>query len=137
MNKFEERIAEAKKRSRRRAKKCGLEIKEGNGLTIGELISAVFSVKNKEDAKAFYKGYLEWLRGLPKLDGEPEHIARRNIGWCFGEGMAPDKIKMWSEACEAVHPIFGISMPTPQEALKVGIEAGRKTRTAKEAKNES
>lgn len=122
MNKFEERIKAASKR-----RGChGLVIPAGVH-TIGELMEAVFSVENEEDAREFYFGYLEYLRKLPKLQGGAERIARGNIGWCFGEGMAPEKIKMWSEACGASHPVFGTGTPSPKEAFEAGVKVGKKS----------
>lgn len=119
MNKFEERIESAIKRQRDPRQ----ELPEGVH-TIGEFISAVFSVENAEDAKEFYDGYLEYLHKLPELEGDPERIARSNIGWCFGEGMASEKIRMWNEVCGASHPVFGTGIPSAEEALKAGMKIG-------------
>ncbi|KKL19293.1 hypothetical protein LCGC14_2466930, partial [marine sediment metagenome] len=81
------------------------------------------------DAKKFYQGYLGFLEQFPETKGDKERVARSNIGWCFGEGMTPDKIKMWSTVCEASHPVFGTTVPTSEEALEAGIKHGKKLRT--------
>ena len=120
MNKFEERIEAAIKRQRHPDQ----ELPEGVH-TIGEFISAVFTVENAEDAKEFYDGYLEYLHKQPDLEGEPKRIARSNIGWCFGEGMVLEKIKMWSRTCGASHPVFGTGIPSPKEAFEAGKKMGK------------
>ena len=122
MNKFEERIKATIKRRGRH----GLVIPAGVH-TIGEFVEAVFSVENEEDAREFYFGYLEYLRKLSELVGGAERIARGNIGWCFGEGMAPEKITMWSEPSGASHPVFGTGIPSPKEALEAGIKIGKQS----------
>lgn len=114
MNKFEEEILKSKKNS-------GKPETMEDGYTIGELVSAVMRIDNENEAKAFYDGYVEHLGKLPDLEHEPKRIAQSNIGWCFGEGMAPERIGMWVDVCNATHPVFGTSMPSPQEAEKAGF----------------
>jgi hypothetical protein len=106
MNKFDELIQrQIAKRSK------NLIIKDGVH-TIGEFINAVFSVKTEQDAKLFYDGYLLYLDKHQCDEDNPRHltveqVAQSNIGWCFGEGMKPEYIRMWSKVCKASHPVFG------------------------------
>lgn len=95
--------------------------------TIGDFIGAVFSIDNEEDAKAFYASYVDYLSGIPNPKHTPEEIANSNIGWCYGEGMTTEKIRMWNKATDARHPVLG-SMdppPTPEESFVAGIKYGR------------
>lgn len=131
MNRFEEAIQAAIKRGGHRDKDN--PPKEGHH-TIGELISAVFSIKTETDAKAFYEGYLEYLGNRWHEDDHthdkhtPESVAQSNIGWCFGEGMDNKYIKMWSKVCNASHPVFGTALPTPEEAFAMGEKQGKAMR---------
>ena len=94
--------------------------------TIGELAGAVLSIASPRVAVKFYEGYLEYLQIRGKSRGRAEEIARSNIGWCFGEGMAPSRVEMWVETCQAYHPIFGSTIPTAQEAYKTGTSCLRR-----------
>jgi hypothetical protein len=96
------------------------------------------AIENGTDAKTFFDGYVKVLSEVPEekrnwdADRTAADVARSNIGWFFGEGMSPEKIKMWSEVTGASHPAFGISTPTPQEALEIGLKMGEKMRKARE-----
>jgi hypothetical protein len=96
--------------------------------TIGDFIRAVLAVEDEADARRFFDGYVAWLeaqpdRALPALD-----VARANVGWCFGEGMSPERVAMWHRLTGSAHPMFGTSMPTPEQAFAAGMKAGRKGR---------
>jgi hypothetical protein len=58
-------------------------------------------------------------------------ILRSNIGYNtgYGDNELGDKVMEFYE-CE--HPIFGKTHPTPEEALRMGIELGEKMRAEKE-----
>ncbi len=100
--------------------------------TIGQLIRAVLAISNEADAKLFYDGYLEWMTDHLEADSQytPEQVAKANVGWCFGEGMAKDKVKMWRDVCDASHSVFGsMETPvTPEEAVAQGIKMGKETK---------
>ena len=108
-----------------------LNLQEGNH-TIGALTSAILSIDDPAQATAFHEGYLEWQRALllaahPSDGGRfeaPEEIVRFNIGWCFGEGMDPQRVEMWVAVCDARHPVFGVTKPTADEAFEAGIRMG-------------
>lgn len=128
-NRIEERIAA----DRAKSLEHGWEFKERTTAnhTIGDFVNAVFHVLNGGDARLFYDGYLEWmnLRDPAKRSGQPAtEVCRANIGWCFGEGMAPEKIKMWIQVCDASHPIFGQTKPSHEMAFELGVEQGKAMR---------
>lgn len=131
MNKFEEQIRKALERRRGIGVASSIELREHN---LGEFISAVFSVDNEKDAKEFYDGYVEYLKVELAKKPDPhgmtaEQIARGNVGWCFGEGMQQKKVAMWSKI-GASHPVFGVSVPTPTEAVDMGVKKGETMRKA-------
>lgn len=73
-------------------------------MTIGHLIRAIMSVQSAVDAKQFYDEYVAYLRTTPDLDPRgAEYVANVNVGWCFGEGMADEKRRMW-KSLGAFHP---------------------------------
>lgn len=105
--------------------KCG-------GNTIGHLIRAILKIDNPEDAIRFYRGEVARIQaeidaGTWEAECTAEQGASSNIGWCYGEGMAPERVQMWVEATKASHPIFGVTMPVASEAFAAGLKAGRES----------
>jgi hypothetical protein len=97
--------------------------------TISDFIGAVLDIAAEADARKFYNGYLEAARHDSGIEGEAaEKLARSNIGWCFGEGMSPERIEMWSRVCGAAHPVFGTKTPSPEEAFAAGLKLGKEHR---------
>lgn len=94
--------------------------------TIGDLIRAILVIDNPTDAKAFYVSYVEELNKRDDLKDPAEAIARANIGWCFGEGMARERIAMWVETTSSAHPVFGTMVEplTPEDAFEAGRRMG-------------
>lgn len=77
--------------------------------TIGDFISECLSIDNERDAKAFFKNQKAYVQH--QIDertweskNNAEEATRMNIGFCFGEGMAPERIAMWKKATGAAHP---------------------------------
>jgi hypothetical protein len=95
--------------------------------SLGDLIGAIMAVDNDADARRFYDGYVVSIREVGKTKELPADVARSNIGWCFGEGMEPDRIAMWRRVCDAVHPVFGTyeTPPTPAQAFDAGVARSR------------
>jgi hypothetical protein len=131
MNYFEECVAQQIEAARQRALSSGWGFKErGVGsYFIGDFVGAVMAIETPENAKAFYEGLV--LHVQAKIDAgvwesacNAEEAARADIGWCFGEGMSPERIAMWSAVCAATHPVFGTSLPTPAEAYAAGLVQG-------------
>jgi hypothetical protein len=97
---------------------------------IGDFIRAVLAIHTAPEARVFYDGYTDWLRerNPGTSDDEIAAIARSNIGWCYGEGMPTLDMDMWREVCGAAHPVFGTTMPSAEEAFRMGQELGEKGR---------
>lgn len=101
-----------------------LDLDEGK-FTIGALIDATMSIRDPEDAAAFYVGMVEYLNEQPDLDPRgAEYVAKANIGWCFGEGMYPELKAMWNDVTGATHPVFDMSSPSATEAFAAGMKHG-------------
>lgn len=94
--------------------------------TVGQFISAVLAITNEAAAAEFACDYVKWLSLRGDLKSPADEIMRSNIGYCFGEGMAEDKILMWRKVCGASHPWFGKVMPTPEECLVLGRKLAEK-----------
>lgn len=103
--------------------------------TIGDLVRAILSIHDEAEAAEFYRTYVEYIKVVNQLD-PPENVAKSNIGWCFGEGMAPKEIAMWRKVCGASHPIFGSMTPLPssEDAINAGLKAGQELRANQETK---
>jgi len=126
MNKFRELIDEEIRRDEAEREKNGLNqlIRQEGGHNIGDFIRAVLKINDEDTARQFYEGEVDYLNNQPDLSPiGAEAVARANIGFCFGEGMNPEQIKMWNQVCEASHPWFGTKLPSPEEAFEVGIKA--------------
>ncbi|MHB1778002.1 MAG: hypothetical protein ACYCU7_18770 [Acidimicrobiales bacterium] len=82
--------------------------------TVGDLLDAVCKCGSREEAQEFMRLYR----------AETTH-ADANIGYISGycDGGTMQRIQDW---CSVAHPIFGRSIPTPEEAF----EAGRRTAEA-------
>lgn len=96
--------------------------------TIGDFVRTVLAIDNEQDAKSFYDWQVQWVQGQIdngtwKSDTTAEQAAKMNIGWCYGEGMSPDRVQMWVKVCDASHPIFGITTPTAEQAFEAGRRA--------------
>jgi hypothetical protein len=98
--------------------------------TIGDFIRACMEIDTESDAQRFYTGYVENMTKHGTTSHDPVDVARSNIGWCFGEGMAPKKIAMWRQVCDAAHPVFGSyeKPPTLQESYDAGLTIGKAKR---------
>jgi hypothetical protein len=77
--------------------------------TVGDLVGAIMSIDNADDARRFYEGAVEDIQAqidAGTWDGRDsaEAAARSNIGWCYGEAMPPDRVTMWRLVTGAEHP---------------------------------
>jgi hypothetical protein len=101
--------------------------------TIGHLIDAIMSIDNEVEAREFYESYVKWIQEHeePRRTSVflPGQVAAQNIGWCFGEGMAPERIAMWRRATPAAHPVLPItedSTPSAEECFEAGMRLGQR-----------
>lgn len=85
--------------------------------TYEDLFHIVNNINSKEEAQEFLAAYRQ-------VNSSAEEV----IGWMIGDvdRELGNKIIEWFE-CE--HPLFGKIFPTPEEALKKGIEAGVEMKT--------
>lgn len=89
--------------------------------TLGELMSAALAVMragDKEEGKRFMREYAD------VCDNGME-TARANIGYASGY-YDPKTMVDIQEFFDTSHPIFGRSVPTPEEALEAGKKMGEK-----------
>ncbi len=73
---------------------------------------------------------LDKVVAAEKVEGRrslAEKIARRNIGYWTGYFDEQTARRVW-RLYKTQHPVFGKKWPTPDEALKIGLELGEKTR---------
>ena len=105
-------------------------VHDRNGVhTIGDFVGAVLAIKDAADAQRFYSGCVHWHSIYGQDDKlTPDAVAKANIGWCFGEGMPSDQREMWIRVCGASHPVFGQSIPSAEDAFRMGIAAGKRGR---------
>lgn len=83
---------------------------KGNGV----LTDAVMLITTENDARAFYLGYLEFMR-LQGMDGvAAEAVAQGNIGWCFGAGMSTAMVAAW-------HRVIGPGVPVHSRHAEVEV----------------
>lgn len=86
--------------------------------TIGEFIAAVLAIDTADAARQFFETHV--------AAGMAPEVLRKNIGWCFGEGMARERIAMWRAAVDAEHPTLPhIEDKTPEEIFQAGFDLGR------------
>jgi len=98
-------------------------------LTYGEILSPAMKITDPEDAKQYFKSYVNWIQKY--LDKEPrtdnktaEQIAKVNLGY-FAGYYNNDVQKRVEQLFGAIHPIFGSSVPTPKEAFEKGKKLGK------------
>lgn len=97
------------------------------GFNMGDVSNAVFKITEPKEARHFYNGYIQWLRGRKDREATAEITAQCNIGWCFGNGMPPWQQIMWNEVTGADHPIFGMALAKePRPTSREIIESGRR-----------
>ena len=126
-NLFLERYEAA--RTKRLASKDGARLLE---FTIGDLMNAIWSVESEGEMRPFFDGYVVYLQGRDDCDN-PEGVARSNIGWMFGEGMAQDRIELWVRTTQSSHPILGTMVRSfsPDELMQQGADAMRRSGEAR------
>lgn len=98
-----------------------------------QIIDAILRIETADEMRAFYRAWCEALdQARPDLSpANREAIVRANIGWCFGEGMVPERAKLWHETVGAAHP-YGITPETtPEQAFQLGLRAGEALKRTK------
>jgi hypothetical protein len=95
-------------------------------ITTGDVMNAMQEIVNtgtKEDAAEFMK--------MARTEGE---YASENIGYLTGyfDHKTADKMMEWFDVS---HPIFGRGHPSPEEALKKGLEMGERIKNQLEQRS--
>ena len=96
----------------------GVEIR-----TMGQTMDAAIVAMRDGDAAQFKAAYIAHCGGTP----EAERIVNANLGYMGGYYDADTNAEIQA-AYGCVHPIFGATIPTPEEAFEMGKEAGAKTK---------
>jgi len=94
-------------------------------VTIGEKYGPAMGVKTAEEAREYFEACVRHNMSFGNTREEAEKTERRNIGYYTGYYSAETAQRVMS-LFGVVHPIFGASQPTAEEALKAGIELGQK-----------
>jgi hypothetical protein len=97
--------------------------------SVSELFNLVQDGKLKtvKEARAIIAEEVEArARATGQTEEEARAILLHNIGYCTGycDAALADQIMT---LYETEHPIFGRTHPTPEEALRLGIEHGKKS----------
>jgi hypothetical protein len=98
-------------------------------LTYGEALKPAMEIRDKEEAQQYLRDYAAFIQKY--LDKQPKdpylerrnamEIAKLNI-WCFAEYYSSETSARIHELFETEHPVFGRSQPTPEGAIKAGME---------------
>jgi hypothetical protein len=62
---------------------------------------------------------------------EARSVIKHNIGYCTGY-MTPEDADRINDLFETEHPVWGRTHPTPEEALRLGVEWGERSLKSKE-----
>jgi hypothetical protein len=99
-------------------------------LTYGEALKPAMEIRDKGEAQQYLSDYAAYIQKFIDEEADPKgrtatQIAKINIGYFAGYYSSETSARIY-ELFETVHPIFGKSHPTPEEAIKAGMEtAGR------------
>lgn len=104
-------------------------------LTYGECLEPAMDITDPEDAKQYKEAYIKFIEKFmtdreSKAGQTAEQIANANLG--YWAGYYGDEVRERVERLfNCKHPIFGSiaenGSPTPEEAFKMGRDAGEKT----------
>lgn len=94
--------------------------------TYGELYNNIGDVTTREEAKAYLNVLVDYAMIHFNLTKEKAlEMELHNIGYVSGY-YDQDTHNKILELFDTTHPIFGKSIPTPEEAMRKGKELGRK-----------
>ena len=101
-------------------------------ITSGDLYNSAMKVQTQEEADEFFEALMVFcLIEFVQEREEAARVMRSNIGYWTGYCSDETAIRV-QRLFQCEHPVFG-SMehdgpPTPEEALRKGIEIGRRTK---------
>lgn len=93
--------------------------------TFVEKYDPVALIKTHEEARKYFEACVAHTVSWGQTPQEAEVIERLNIGyWAgyFDEVTYHRILRLF----RVTHPLFGLTYPTPEEALAMGLEQGRK-----------
>lgn len=105
-------------------------------LTYSETLAPTIQIKDKAEAMQYLKDYIVYLQQhidnsiINGKYGSVEEMAKHNIGYYAGYYSSDDRLRV-EDLFECEHPYFGKAkngLPTVDQALKMGIELGKKQR---------
>lgn len=93
-------------------------------LTFGEALGPAMKIVDQEDADQYYEAYVNYLMSVSDCTREKaEEVCKANLGYYAGYYDAAVFNRV-HKLFKCLHPIFGDSYPTAEEALKKGKEIG-------------
>lgn len=94
-------------------------------MTIGELYNPAMEITDLEVAKVYLEALVDrCMRVSGKSREEATAIELSNIGYFAGYFDNEIRERVY-DLYGAVHPIFGRTTPTPEEAFEAGLKMGR------------
>lgn len=90
-------------------------------MTYGELLAPAMQIIDQKEADEYFEALVEYqMRYTPEKD-KAEAMTRSNLGY-FAGYYDTEIMQRVQRLFGAKHPIFGTSIPTPEEAFRKGME---------------
>lgn len=93
-------------------------------MTIGERYRPAMEITDADEAKSYFDQLVERTMRLGRSRQEAEELERQNLGYFAGYYDSATMERVF-ELYRCAHPIFGTSVPTADEAVKVGMKLAR------------
>lgn len=100
-------------------------LKQHKSITIGECLSPAMDITNSYDARVYFDALVDYYVEINLMENKPVtrelaiDIAKSNLGYYAGYYDRETAVRV-QELFKCVHPIFGKTEPTPEEAFKMG-----------------
>jgi hypothetical protein len=91
---------------------------------MSEMLAAILRITRTPAMLVFFSHYVDALRETGQTLEEAVTTARATIGWAYGEGMPPERVRMWRAATGAEHPAGTIEDMTLDEIFEAGKRWG-------------
>lgn len=103
-------------------------LKAGSPATIGDRYKPAMEMQTEAEADEYFEALVEHCMSFGKTRKEAESIERSNLGYFAGYYDHETRERV-ERLYKCAHPVFGSiakhGAPTPEEALKAGIERGK------------
>lgn len=100
-------------------------------ITISEKYAPAIRITDQAEADAYFARCVEHTMRFGKTRAEAEALERSNLGYFAGYYDHETRARV-ERLFQCAHPIFGAiaekGPPTPEEAFRLGVEAGQKTK---------